>query len=82
MHGLVIDVRALTLCDIETIILRLGGVPEMFLLIADVVLSACHNASCLDTLDGRRNKSAGKVWVWREAFLGRMLISPFSSRQT
>ena len=75
MHGLVVNVGAFTLCNVETIHLRFGRVPEMLLLVADVVLGASHDAGCLDALDGRRNQSARQVWIWRETFLESMSVS-------
>ena len=69
MHCFVVNVGADTLRDVEPITVRFRSLPEMLLLITNVVLGASHHTSILDALNCGGNQSAGKVWIRRETFL-------------
>lgn len=52
MHCLVINIRAQTVRDVGSEALRLGGLSEVLLLVADVVFGACDYTGLLDASYG------------------------------
>jgi hypothetical protein len=69
VHGLVIDIRAYTLGDIEAIALSFGCLTEELLFIANVMLCACNDSSILNASDGGIDQGTGQIWVRTETFL-------------
>lgn len=60
MHRSIIDVRAKAVGDVEAVVARLGSLTEMLLLVANVVLGACHDALALDALNGLGHHDASQ----------------------
>lgn len=69
MHGLVINICADTLGNIETIALSLTCLPKMLLFIADVVLCACNDSGILNAPDSGIDQGASQIRVRTEPFL-------------
>jgi hypothetical protein len=69
VHGLVVDVGAHTLGNVEAISLSLRCLTEMLLFVANVMLCACNDSSILNASNSRADQCSRQIWIWTETLL-------------
>lgn len=77
MHGLVVNVGAEGLGDVEAVALCFAGDTEMFLLITDKVFGTSNHPRALDTLDGGCDESTSQVRIGAKSLLDQASVSQF-----
>jgi hypothetical protein len=83
MHGLVVDVGADTLSDVEAIALSLRCLTEVLLFVGDVVLGARNDSSVLNASNCWIDQRASQVRIWTETFLRELLSNgPETTRRS